>query len=139
MTRRIANPIMAGLTRAGMSIKGSRVLHVQGRRSGDWHTVPVNPLTVDGRQYLVAPRGETQWVRNMRVAGGGRLQLGRTTTAFTATEVLDADVKAPLLQAYLRTWRSEVGMFFDGVDADSLDALRAVASGYPIFVIDAPN
>lgn len=138
MTRRVANPIMAGLTRAGLSLKGSRVLHVQGRTSGDWHTVPVNPLPFEGRQYLVAPRGTTQWVRNIRVAGGGRLQLGRKTTPFTVTELLDADVKAPLLQAYLRTWRSEVGAFFDGVDADSLDAIRAVADGYPVFMIDEP-
>ena len=135
MTRRIANPLMAGLTRTGLSVRGSRVLHVQGRRSGDWHTVPVNPLTIDGVQYLVAPRGETQWVRNLRAAGHGRLQLGRHTTAFTATEVGDADVKAPILQSYLRTWRSEVGAFFDGVDADSIDALRSIAHGYPIFVV----
>src|SRR5215218_3131232 len=138
-TRHIANPIMAALTRAGMSVRGSRVLHVQGRRTGEWHTVPVNPLTVDGRRYLVAPRGETQWVRNLRAAGGGRLQLGRSTTTFTATEVSGAEAKAPLLQAYLRTWRSEVGAFFDGVDADSLDALAAVASGDPVFVIDTPR
>lgn len=135
MTRRIANPLMAGLTRAGLSVRGSRVLHVQGRKSGDWHTVPVNPLTLDGVQYLVAPRGETQWVRNLRAAGHGRLQLGRRKTAFTATEVHDAHVKAPILQSYLRTWRSEVGAFFDGVDADSIDALRAIADGYPIFIV----
>lgn len=135
MTRRIANPLMAGLTRTGLSVRGSRVLHVQGRRSGDWHTVPVNPLTIDGVQYLVAPRGQTQWVRNLRAGGHGRLQLGRRTTAFTATEVLDVHVKAPILQAYLRTWRSEVRAFFDGIDGDSIDALRAIADGYPIFVV----
>jgi deazaflavin-dependent oxidoreductase (nitroreductase family) len=127
---------MAGLTRLGLSVRGSRVLHVQGRRSGEWRTVPVNPLTLDGHQYLVAPRGETQWVRNMRVAGGGRLQLGRRTTPFTATEVLDVDSKVAVLQAYLRIWRSEVGVFFEGVDADSPDALRAVAHGYPVFSIE---
>ena len=75
-------------------------------------------------------------MRNLRVSGHGRLQLGRRTTAFTATEVLDADAKAPLLQSYLRIWRSEVGTFFAGVDADSLDAVRAVADGYPVFVLD---
>jgi deazaflavin-dependent oxidoreductase (nitroreductase family) len=120
----------------GLSPRGSRVLHVRGRTSGQWHTVPVNPLTFEGGQYLVAPRGETQWVRNMRVARGGRLQLGRRVTEFTAVEVTDADVKAPILQAYLRVWRSEVGAFFDGVDGDSLDALRSIADGYPMFVID---
>ena len=134
-TRRVANPLMAGLTRAGLSMRGSRVLHVQGRRSGDWHTVPVNPLTLDGVQYLVAPRGETQWVRNLRAAGHGRLQLGRRRTAFTATEVGELGLKAPILQSYLRTWRSEVGVFFDGVDGDSIEALHDIADGYPIFVV----
>jgi hypothetical protein len=136
MTRRIANPLMAAITRMGLSPRGARVLHVRGRTSGQWHTVPVNPLTFEDQQYLVAPRGETQWVRNMRVARGGRLQLGRRFTEFTAVEVTDTNVKAPILQAYLRVWRSEVGAFFDGVDGDSLDALRAIADGYPMFVID---
>lgn len=135
LTRRIANPLMALLTRAGWSVRGSRVLHVRGRRTGDWQRVPVNPLTVDGVQYLVAPRGTTQWVRNIRAAGGGRLQLGRRITDIEVHEIDDVDVKAPLLQAYLRIWRSEVGAFFDGVDADSLDALRAVAPGYPVFEV----
>jgi deazaflavin-dependent oxidoreductase (nitroreductase family) len=132
-TRHLTNPVMALLSRAGISVRGSRVLHVQGRSSGAWQTVPVNPLTIDGRQYLVAPRGQTQWVRNLRAAGTGRLQLGRRTTSFNATEVLDDDIKAPLLQSYLCIWRSEVGTFFSGIDTDSLDAIRAVAAGYPVF------
>jgi hypothetical protein len=135
VTRRLANPLMAAITRMGFSPRGSRVLHVRGRSSGQWHTVPVNPLTFDGQQYLIAPRGETQWVRNMRVAHCGRLQLGRRLTEFSAVEVTDAGIKAPILQAYLRVWRSEVGAFFDGVDGDSLDELRAIADGYPMFVI----
>jgi hypothetical protein len=63
--------VVARLTRAGLSVAGSRVLAVRGRTSGEWRTVPVNPMTVDGERYLVAPRGHTQWVRNMRAAGGG--------------------------------------------------------------------
>ncbi|MBI5088658.1 MAG: nitroreductase family deazaflavin-dependent oxidoreductase [Actinobacteria bacterium] len=136
LTRRLMNPVMAGFTRLGLSVRGSRVLHVRGRTSGEWRTVPVNPLTLDGHQYLVAPRGQTQWVRNLRVAGGGRLQLGRRTTPFTATEIDDVDVKAPILQAYLRIWRSEVGTFFAGVDSESIDAIRAVAGQYPVFAIE---
>lgn len=135
-TQHVANPLMAAVTRLGMSPRGSRVLHVRGRSSGQWHTVPVNPLSLDGHRYLVAPRGQTHWVRNLRVAGAGRLQLGRRVTEFRATEVTDLDTKAAVLQAYLRIWRSEVGAFFDGVDSESIDALRAVAAGYPVFAID---
>lgn len=126
---------MATLTKAGVSVRGSRVLHVQGRTSGQWHTVPVNPLTLDDTQYLVAPRGTTQWVRNLRASGHGRLQLGRRTTPFTVTEMTDATEKAVVLQSYVRIWRSEVGVFFDDVDAESLEALRDIADRYPVFVV----
>ena len=83
------NNIVAGLTKLGISVYGSRVLFVKGRKSGQWRTTPVNPLRVDGVRYLVAPRGNTQWVRNMRAAGGGELHLGRKVEPFTATEVSD--------------------------------------------------
>ncbi|MBN9110241.1 MAG: nitroreductase family deazaflavin-dependent oxidoreductase [Pseudonocardia sp.] len=127
------NAAIAGLTRLGVSVWGSRVLAVRGRTSGEWRTTPVNLLTVDGERYLVAPRGVTQWVRNIRVAGGGELHVGRRTEAITVTELADAD-KPALLREYLRRWKFEVGVFFDGVDASADDAtLRAIAPGYPVF------
>ena len=90
-----------------------------GRKSGEIRTCPVNLLTLDGTRYLVAPRGETQWVRNLRAAGGnGELALGKQVEPFHATELTDAD-KPPLLRAYLKRWKAEVGVFFDGVSADS--------------------
>ena len=135
-TRNVFNKAVAGATRLGISLMGSRVLEVKGRTSGRWRSTPVNLLEVDGRQYLVAPRGNTQWVRNMRAAGGGRLKLGRKTEDFEATEVLD-DSRAPLLRAYLKKWKWEVGAFFDGVGPDSSDEkLLAVAPEHPVFKID---
>ena len=136
LTRKVFNPTFAWLTRHGVGIRGARVLHVQGRRSGAWHTTVVNPLTVDGQQYLVAPRGTTQWVRNLRASGEGRLQLGRHIDAFTATELGDAE-KPELLRAYLTKWRSEVKVFFDGVTPDApTEELARIAPGYPVFKID---
>jgi deazaflavin-dependent oxidoreductase (nitroreductase family) len=127
--------VVARLTRAGLSVAGSRVLAVRGRTSGEWRTVPVNPMTVDGERYLVAPRGHTQWVRNMRAAGGGELRRGRRAEAFTAVELPDAD-KPPVLREYLRKWAWEVGRFFEGIDATSSDEeLLAVAPGFPVFRI----
>ena len=129
------NWIVARLTRMGVSVYGSRVLAVRGRSSGEWRTTPVNPLTLDGTRYLVAPRGNTQWVRNMRAAGGGELHLGRRVEPFTVTEVSD-DAKPAILRAYLKKWKFEVGVFFDGVDAKAPEArLREIAPGYPIFVV----
>src|SRR3954449_10759940 len=119
-TRNVSNRIMRRLVRMGVSIRGSRELRVKGRTSGEWRATPVNLLDIDGVHYLVAPRGITQWVRNLRVAGGGELRVGRSVEPFRATEVTDAD-KVDILRAYLRRWKAEVGVFFGGVGADSTD------------------
>ena len=130
------NRAVAFLTQRGVSVLGSRVLAVKGRTSGAWRTTPVNLLTHDGQTYLVAPRGTTQWVRNLRAAAGhGQLRLGRNTDDFAAVELADAD-KVDVLRAYLKRWKMEVGVFFDGVDASATDEeLLAIAPGYPVFRI----
>lgn len=134
-TCRVFNPIVAGLTKSGLSIFGSRILEVRGRKSGEWRAVPVNPLDIDGRSYLVAPRGHTQWVRNLRVAGSGQLRKGRKRTSFTAVELDDAD-KPPVIRAYLQKWEFEVGTFFEDITKDSSDTeLLAAAPGFPVFEI----
>jgi deazaflavin-dependent oxidoreductase (nitroreductase family) len=135
-TRNVVNPALAGLTRLGVSVRGSRVLEIPGRTSGEPRRTPVNLLTLDGREYLVAPRGHTQWVRNLR-ANEGRLDLllGRGRTHRVATELVD-DTKIPVLRAYLRRWKTETGQFFDGVDADASDEqLRAIAPRHPVFLL----
>jgi deazaflavin-dependent oxidoreductase (nitroreductase family) len=132
-TRNVFNRAVNGLMALGISIQGSRVLEVKGRKSGQWRSTPVNLLEVDGARYLVAPRGNTQWVRNMRVSGGGRLKLGRRTEDFKATEVT-GDAAVPLLRAYLKKWKWEVGVFFEGTDADASDAeLLAIVPDHPVF------
>jgi deazaflavin-dependent oxidoreductase (nitroreductase family) len=134
-TEHVFNPIVALLTRAGISLAGSRVLEVRGRKSGEPRQVPVNLLTYDGRRYLVAPRGNTQWVRNIRAAGEGRLLVGRRAETFTCSEVPD-DERPPRLRAYLTRWKWEVGQFFGGVGPDAPDAeLRRIAPDHPIFLI----
>ncbi|TNM69961.1 DUF385 domain-containing protein [Streptomyces sp. NP160] len=134
-TARVLNPGVAVLTRWGLPVAGSRVLAVRGRSSGEWRTTPVNPLSLGGERYLVAPRGHTQWVRNLRVAGEGELRAGRRTEPFRAVELPDAD-KLPVLREYLRRWAWEVGAFFDGVGAGASDEqLLAAAPKHPVFVI----
>lgn len=127
------NDLVGRLAARGVSVLGTRLLAVRGRKSGEWRTNPVNLLTVDGQRYLVAPRGHTQWVRNLRVAGTGELRLGRRVETFVPTELADAD-KPAILRAYLKRWKFEVGVFFDGVDHTATDEqLLAIAPGYPVF------
>jgi deazaflavin-dependent oxidoreductase (nitroreductase family) len=137
-TKNVFNRAVEGLTRMGVSVLGSRTLAVRGRTSGEWRTTPVNLLTVDGKEYLVSPRGETQWVRNVRAAGGGELRLGKKVQPFRAVEVTD-DAKVPLLRAYLKRWKVEVGVFFEGVGPDSSDEeVRAAAPKHPVFEVLPP-
>ena len=137
-TRHVFNRAVRFLTRIGLSVRGSRELRIRGRSSGEWRSVPVNLLTIEGVQYLVAPRGITQWVRNLRAAGTGELRFGRRAETFVATE-LDDTAKPDILRAYLRRWKAEVGVFFDGIDATADDQqLLAIAAGYPVFRISRP-
>jgi len=134
-TKNVFNRLVALLTKLGISVAGSRVLEVKGRKSGEWRRTPVNLLTHGGERYLVAPRGNTQWVRNMRASGGGRLALGRRTEEFKAIELGEAE-KPALLRAYLEKWKWEVGTFFDGVGPDSpADELRRISPDHPAFRI----
>jgi deazaflavin-dependent oxidoreductase (nitroreductase family) len=135
-TTHVFNRVVAALTRAGISVAGSRVLEVRGRKSGAPRRTPVNLLALDGQPYLVAPRGTTQWVRNLRASGEGRLLVGRRGERFTATELGDED-KLPILREYLRRWKWEVGAFFGGVGPESSDdELRRIAPEHPVFRIE---
>jgi deazaflavin-dependent oxidoreductase (nitroreductase family) len=123
------------LARHGVSIVGSRVLAVKGQASGTWRTTPINVLDHDGRCYLVSVRGHGHWVRNLRAAGTGELRLGKRVEAFRSRELAD-DEKVPVLRAYLKRWKFEVGPFFDGIGPDSSDEqLHAIAADHPAFEV----
>jgi deazaflavin-dependent oxidoreductase (nitroreductase family) len=132
-TTNVFNRLVAALTRWGVSVYGSRVLEVRGRKSGEWRQTPVNLLQHEGVEYLVAPRGQTQWVKNLRASGEGRLRLGRRTQSFRAVE-LSAEEAPAVLRAYLKKWKLEVGVFFAGVGPESSDEeLRRIAPDHPVF------
>ena len=137
-TKHVFNGVVAGMTRLGISVMGSRVLRVRGRTSGEWRSTPVNLLAFEGGRYLVAPRGETQWVKNIRKAGTGELLLGRKTEAIRVSELPDGE-KPALLRAYLKRWKAEVGVFFGGVSATSPEEdLRRIARDHPVFRVESP-
>ena len=135
-TKHVFNRIVAGLTRAGISVAGSRVLEVRGRKSGEPRRTPVNLLRLDGVRYLVAPRGHTQWVKNVRVDPNARLLVGWRSESITVVEVRDHE-KPSILRAYLKKWKWEVGAFFGGVGPDSSDEeLAQIAPDHPVFRVE---
>jgi deazaflavin-dependent oxidoreductase (nitroreductase family) len=134
-TKNVGNRLMMLLTRLGLSVRGSRILYVRGRKSGEWRSNPVNLLTWNDGRYLVAPRGVTEWVRNLRAAGGGELALGSKRTPFAARELTDAE-KPDLLRAYLKLWSMETGIFFDNVKHDAPDEeIARIAPDHPVFAV----
>jgi deazaflavin-dependent oxidoreductase (nitroreductase family) len=134
-TRHVFNPMVNLAMKLGISLVGSRILEVKGRKSGEWRRTPVNLLVFEGERYLVAPRGETQWVRNIRVSGGGRLVLGRRSEEFEASE-LPNEERPVLLRAYLKKWKWEVNQFFGGIGPEASDEeLLRIAPEHPVFLI----
>ncbi|MFJ2720397.1 nitroreductase family deazaflavin-dependent oxidoreductase [Streptomyces sp. NPDC087437] len=133
------NGVIGWLARHGLSLVGSAELSVRGRKSGEPQRIPVNPHTYEGGQYLVSARGHSQWVRNMRAAGGGELRVGRTVREFTAVELPDAE-KLPILRTYLERWGWQVDGYFKGVTAKSSDEeITASAPDHPVFSITVRN
>ncbi|MFG1670819.1 nitroreductase family deazaflavin-dependent oxidoreductase [Streptomyces sp. Y7] len=129
------NGIVGWLARHGLSIAGTAEMSVRGRKSGRMQRIPVNPHVHDGGQFLVSARGHSQWVRNMRAAGGGELRVGRKVREFTAQELPDAE-KLPILRTYLEKWGWEVNQYFQGVTAKSSDEeIIAAAPDHPVFRI----
>jgi F420H(2)-dependent quinone reductase len=104
--RRIANPL-------ARLFGAATTLAVRRRRTGEWQTIPVNVLELDGDRYLMAVRGETEWVRNLRAAGGGELRRRGRTEAFRAEEIREPDARARIIGAYLDRWGRQVKSEFD--------------------------
>src|SRR5215470_5181210 len=104
VTARVLNPLIMALIKLGLSLRGAHVLAVRRRRTGQVQEVPVNPVAVDGTRYLVAPRGHTQWVRNLRAAGVAELRVGRQRETIRVSELEDA-AKPLVRRAYLRRWQ----------------------------------
>ena len=130
------NALTKWLTARGISLMGSRVLAVRGRKSGNVHTTVVNLFTYEGHQYLLAPRGHTQWVRNVRVAGEAELRVGRRVERVRLVEVPATD-RVPVLRVYLKRWGWEVGRFVEGLSKRSTDAeLATAAPGMPVFALE---
>jgi deazaflavin-dependent oxidoreductase (nitroreductase family) len=132
---RAANALIRWLAELGISIAGTRSLRVRGRKTGKLRGVVVNVLTVDGVDYLVSPRGTTQWVRNVRAAGVVEVGPRWRRRPVRTTEVADP-AKADLLKRYLDRWYWEVKGHIAGLTPDSGDdEIRAAAPSIPVFAL----
>jgi deazaflavin-dependent oxidoreductase (nitroreductase family) len=132
---RAANAVIRWLAEMGISIAGTRALRVRGRKTGKQRAVVINLLTVDGVDYLVSPRGNTQWARNVRAAGMVELGPRWRRECARVSEVDDA-AKPELLRRYLARWYWQVKGYVAGLTPDSNDEqLRAAAPTIPVFAL----
>jgi deazaflavin-dependent oxidoreductase (nitroreductase family) len=128
------NAPVALAARLGWSLDGANVLTTRGHKTGKARTSPVNPLEHDGQRYLVAPRGETFWVRNIRAAGEADLQLGRRKQHITVEEIAEAD-RPQLIAAYLERWGKITRTQFGTVNEPDQPELERLAARTPVFRI----
>ncbi len=130
-----SNRVVGGLARVGAAPKGVHELQTVGRSTGEIRRTPVNVLVVDDRRFLFSPRGNTQWVRNVRAGGAVALRRGRRTDVVALAE-LDASAKPAIIRGYLDRWSWQVSDFVGGLTATSSDEeILAVASGFPVFEV----
>jgi deazaflavin-dependent oxidoreductase (nitroreductase family) len=134
---RVVNPVLIfAVERLGIAAGGVEILAVRGRTSGQVRKVPVNPLSLDGVWYLFSPRGESDWVRNLRAAGEGELARGGRVRRFRVAEELPDGAKPPVIRAYMQMWGKQVASIV-GFDADASDAVLAEAAPeHPVFRIE---
>lgn len=119
----------------GLNFFGAKLLTVRGRKSGEPRSVVVNPLEVDGSTYLLSPRGETQWVKNIRANHQASLGRGKKQASYTATEVNDADLKLKIMRDYLDRWSWQVNKLMGASKGSPDKELRAILDKHPIFLL----
>jgi deazaflavin-dependent oxidoreductase (nitroreductase family) len=129
---RLFNRAFGFLVNLGVGFEHTYLLEVRGRKSGKLYSLPVDLLTEGGKQYLVAPRGYTQWVRNAEVAGEVRLRKGRQVWKFRLRVLSEAE-RPPILKAYLDQFRREVQRFFTVPAGSPVEAFAPLAHRYPAF------
>jgi deazaflavin-dependent oxidoreductase (nitroreductase family) len=133
---RIFNRVFGSLVRLGAVPAYNRILEVRGRKSGKLYTTPVYLMDFQGKQWLVGPRGHTQWSRNAEAAGEVTLARGGTRQVY-GVRVLPVAERAPVLQEYLNRYASTVQRFFSVKPGAALDAFVAIAENHPVFELTA--
>jgi len=128
----IFNRVFGFLVSLGLGFSHNYLLQVRGRKSGKLYSTPIDLLEHNGKRYLVAPRGRTQWVRNAEAAGEVTLKKGSQRNKFRLRPIADAD-KPSILRAYLDNFKREVQTYFPVSAGSPPEAFVELASRYPAF------
>jgi deazaflavin-dependent oxidoreductase (nitroreductase family) len=122
----------------GLAPRGYCLLQVKGRKTGRVYSNPVSLVELRGVRFLVAPRGRTQWVRNVEASNEVVFKRGASTERCRLRPLADAD-KAPVLHAYVRKYGSVVQRYFPVPAGSPPAAFGQIAGRYPVFEISAAD
>lgn len=135
---RLFNRVFGLLVGMGIGFRHNYLLQVRGRKSGKLYSTPIDLLEMNGKRYLVAPRGNTQWVRNARAAGEVILKRGSYRQSFQVIPIVDGE-KPELLKAYLERFKAEVQRYFPIAAGSDVEAFEGIAPDYPVFELKSPS
>ena len=129
---RVFNRIFGFVVGLGWGFSYNYLLQVRGRKSGKVYSTPIDLLEMNGKRFLVAPRGRTQWVRNAEAAGEVTLKRGKLQQRFRL-RVLSDQEKPEVLKAYLDQFKREVQSYFPVPAGSSVETFRELVQRYPAF------
>ncbi len=134
---RAFNRFFGFLVGLGLGLKHNYLLQVRGRKSGKLYSTPIDLLEMDGKRFVLAPRGRTQWVRNAEAAGEVTLKKGAFQQSFRLRAIPDAE-KPELLKAYLDNFKTTVQRYFPVPAGSNVQEFASVAANYPVFELVSP-
>ena len=108
------------------------LLQVRGRKTGRIYSTPVNLLELQGKRFLVAPRGRTQWVRNAEAAGEVTLKRGTSRLKFRLRSLAESE-RPEILKEYVERYSTTVQRYFPVAAGAPHKAFAAIAPSYPVF------
>jgi deazaflavin-dependent oxidoreductase (nitroreductase family) len=129
---RAFNKAFGFLVGLGLGFSYNYLLQVRGRKSGKIYSTPIDLLEIDGKRFLVAPRGRAQWVRNAESAGEVTLKKGSQRNKFGLRALSDQE-KPAILKAYLDQFKREVQGYFPVAAGSPVEAFRELVQNYPAF------
>jgi deazaflavin-dependent oxidoreductase (nitroreductase family) len=129
---RLFNRLFGLLVGAGLGFSYNYLLQVRGRKTGHIYSTPINLLEMNGKKFLVAPRGRTQWVRNVEAAGEVTLKRGRKQEKFRLRAIPEAE-RSEILKLYLDRFRQAVQRYFPVKAGSDAAAFQGIAENYPVF------
>ena len=129
------NAVQRGLLALGISLNGTTLITVPGRKTGRPHSTPITMVELDGQRYVQSPVGNVNWVRNLRAAGKATLSWGRRHETVSVTE-LTAEQAAPVIRSMLGKAPKMIQAYFDVTPESSLEEFIRDAPNHAVFAIN---